>query len=86
MKEKIKKIFAIFTLPVLFLTHFPFLAIQTREKGETIIKEQSEPRQENSEMPHIEYPIYENRDLVVSGIYTSASTVSIEDYFIEKNN
>jgi len=82
MKNRIKKIFVIFFLPITLFNYFLSLTIQAK-KEEVIINKRSNFERENPEIPHIEYHIGMGWDYLVSGISTTASTISsfTEDTF-----
>jgi len=84
MKEKIKEIFAILILPIIFLNHFPFLATQTKQKEEAnVMNNRFDFKQENPELPHNSYLVSETSNWFIFGITTTASAVSsfVKDMF-----
>ena len=64
MKKKIKKTFVFLMLPVVFSNSFPFLKLQLKKK------------EENPDTVQTQYLIGEQRNIFISAISSTASTVT----------
>ena len=86
MKEKIKKIFAILALPLVFSNQFPFVNLQSKqEEKKDKVSVQSVQRENDPDFIHPTYST-EARNYFVTGITTTATAISdfIHDIFYSK--
>jgi len=73
MKEKIKKLFAVFMLPIVFSNSFPFLKTHLKKK------------EENPDIVQAQHSVGGERNVFISGLTATASTIttSIKSIFKE---
>lgn len=64
MKERIKKTFAFFILPIVFSSSFPFVKLRSKQK------------EDNPDTIQVQYPINQNRNIFISAINNTASRVT----------